>query len=344
MASLPGEADTDFAYWKPLLKTNAMRLGTALPRLSRNPCATEHVPFRFVPLSELHLLMSLPEILAAASKADSAKYDLKGTQNVLVGYSAPHLAAKMYSLQQKEEPASALNAYDIRPWYQPKVNLCTRGICGFEASARWHHRTDGILKPAMFLEDVTHYKLQLELTNSMGRQVLQQLCDRREQWFSPLPVSTNISLEMLALEETSDDRFVGLSEYLDAANRINMVTTEKVFSSCIATAVRNSIRKIEEHAVQIVIDDFESFKRLRECPIHELKVDPSFANHIGKSDFKEIILEALKSIARGLAVTVWSLRASKLKRSVPSWQSRGVGSPNAIYSQQRWTPERQLFG
>ncbi|MFK7762692.1 MAG: putative bifunctional diguanylate cyclase/phosphodiesterase [Roseobacter sp.] len=245
---------------------------------------------------------------AVASAADSAMYDLKGTRNVLVGYYSPHLAAKMYSLQRKEELELALKAYDIRPWYQPKVNLRTREICGFEALARWHHRTDGILMPAMFLEDVTRYKLQLELTNSMVRQVLQQLRDWREQGFSPLPVSINISPEILALEETANDLLASLSEYQDVANLIIMEITEEVFIGRIAEAVRNSIRQIEEHGVQIAIDDFgsgyASFRHLREFPLHELKIDQSFVSDIGKSDSNEVILKAFMSIARGLEVAV----------------------------------------
>jgi len=45
----------------------------------------------------------------------------------------------------------AIGGYDIRPHYQPIVDLKTRRIVGFESLARWYHPMNGLVAPNTFI-------------------------------------------------------------------------------------------------------------------------------------------------------------------------------------------------
>jgi EAL domain-containing protein (putative c-di-GMP-specific phosphodiesterase class I) len=46
---------------------------------------------------------------------------------------------------------AAIGGYDIRPHYQPIVDLKTRRIVGFESLARWYHPMNGLVAPNTFI-------------------------------------------------------------------------------------------------------------------------------------------------------------------------------------------------
>ena len=45
----------------------------------------------------------------------------------------------------------AINKGDVRPYYQPLIDLQTKHIVGFEALARWQHPTLGEVSPERFI-------------------------------------------------------------------------------------------------------------------------------------------------------------------------------------------------
>src|SRR5260370_31713889 len=77
--------------------------------------------------------------------------------------------------------------------YQPKVNLQSRLICGFEALLRWQHPDKGLVLPGEFvsvLEDTG-------LIVTVGEWVLREVCGQIQAWrragLTVRPVTVNVS-------------------------------------------------------------------------------------------------------------------------------------------------------
>ncbi|MEL6521079.1 MAG: bifunctional diguanylate cyclase/phosphodiesterase [Pseudomonadota bacterium] len=249
-----------------------------------------------------------PGFDAVLTAADAAMYRLKGTGKTDYNIFSQELSATVHSLERKESLENALRAREFRPWYQPKFDLQTGDLTGFEALCRWHHPDQGILAPVSFLEDVDRYDLQLELSVLMFTAVLDQLRTWTRSGFDPPQVAVNVSAETLASESGIEAVMWRLAEYGDVKHLIIMEITEDVFLPRIATAVNRSIDLIADIGVRISIDDFgsgyASFRHLNEFTFHELKIDSSFVQGIGKDRSAEVFLTAFMSVARGIGVEV----------------------------------------
>ena len=62
--------------------------------------------------------------------------------------------------------------------YQPKINLISGTISGFEALVRWRHPTNGVLYPATFIPIAEEFGLIMPI----GEWVLREACTRANGW------------------------------------------------------------------------------------------------------------------------------------------------------------------
>jgi diguanylate cyclase (GGDEF)-like protein len=63
----------------------------------------------------------------------------------------------------------AISKGDVRPYYQPLVDLQTKHAVGFEALARWQHPTLGEVSPERFIPVAESCGLMTELTDHLLR-------------------------------------------------------------------------------------------------------------------------------------------------------------------------------
>ena len=84
--------------------------------------------------------------------------------------------------------------------YQPRVDLRTDTVMGFEALVRWQHPRHGRLAPAAFITLAEDSGLIREL----GGWVLRQACRQAADWHArdpdrrPLAIAVNLSARQLA--------------------------------------------------------------------------------------------------------------------------------------------------
>ena len=101
----------------------------------------------------------------------------------------------------------ALETGEIRPWFQPQICAESGQISGFEALARWHHPSLGVLMPAQFLPAISAASALPRLGEVMLHQSLQAL----QAWDSAGLNVPNVSIN-LSLEELPDpELFLGQS-------------------------------------------------------------------------------------------------------------------------------------
>ncbi|WMS44051.1 EAL domain-containing protein [Acuticoccus sp. MNP-M23] len=204
-----------------------------------------------------------------------------------------------------EDVRLALKDDEFTPFFQPKVDLESGLVVGFEALCRWIHPQRGILTPGAFMPAFNAAGIGAELSD-----VSMVGAFRAASQFSRMSLDFgHIAVNLNALQ-------------LHRANFLDMVealqSRYKVPASRIVFEVLENVLIREKHIVQdnlhalcdagftIALDDFgtgfASLKHIREPFIREIKIDRSFITHAGSSASDQQIVTAIVQMARKLGL------------------------------------------
>ena len=245
---------------------------------------------------------------SVAALADAAMYEVK--KRGVTGYKiySNDIAHKTINLERKAKLVSALRRGEFVPWYQPKCNMATGELLSFEALCRWQHRPDSVLFPDAFLKELEQYDLLGTLTDRMLSSVLEQIRSWTRNGFDVIPVSVNISAVTLTSRSEMNAIENRLKKYSEVLHLIMFEITEDVFLDNILDRVKLSIKRLISLGVRISIDDFgsgyASFRHLTGIAFHELKIDRSFVEGIGRDKSAEVVLGSFITITNSLNVAV----------------------------------------
>lgn len=188
--------------------------------------------------------------------------------------------------------------------YQPRVNLSTRAVTGFEALARWTHPTRGKVPPAIFIpvaEDIG-------LMGDLGDWSLQAACHDAAAWPEPLIVSVNVSARQLDDGQHLVARVAAaLRESGLPTHRLELEITEAALSRHPEQA-RILLRELHELGVRIALDNFgtgcASLGHLRAFPFDTVKIDQSFTHSSGSHCEAAAMVRAIAAAGGGLGMSV----------------------------------------
>lgn len=239
--------------------------------------------------------------------ADRAMYQAKSDRGGHGVIFDPARIKPRPSLEDRKTLRNALQSGQIRPHYQPKIDITTGRICGFEALARWEHPSRGTLLPGKFIPDIAELSLHGELLAQMAKRVLSDTDSMLKDGLDPGQVSINVpELSLATLSGRQELRDI-LEQFPETTSHITFEITEDVFIARAGDMIQDSIRYFRERGVRISLDDFgtgfASFQHLRQLDFDELKIDTSFVSGLGSDPTAEIIVEGFLSIAEGLGVT-----------------------------------------
>jgi diguanylate cyclase len=235
------------------------------------------------------------QVEAICAAADQAMYRAKSDTSTKVIPYDPHLFAPRVTLQDRTRIVEALETGEIGPHYQPKVNLRTGRLTGFEALARWTHPTRGLLLPGRFLPQIDEVGLQGDFLNHMAQRVLADVTALLDEGLMPGQMSINVPEVTLATYSGRQDLDRLLLRYAAAKPYIIFEITEDVFITRAGDLIQDSISRFRAQGVRISLDDFgtgfASFQHLRELEFDELKIDPSFVAGLGVDPSAEVLVE-----------------------------------------------------
>jgi diguanylate cyclase (GGDEF)-like protein len=146
---------------------------------------------------------------------------------------------------------TAIGKHEIQPYYQPIVDLKSRQIVGFEASARWQHPVTGFIPPNKFIP-VAEELGQMEL---LWRRLLGDACRDALTWPDEITLSFNFSPSQLSDRRFADEVLSILSKTGLPAHRLEAEITENAIVTDI-DATRHAIETLRNSGVRIAIDDF----------------------------------------------------------------------------------------
>jgi EAL domain-containing protein (putative c-di-GMP-specific phosphodiesterase class I) len=189
--------------------------------------------------------------------------------------------------------------------YQPRADLQTRELCGFEALLRWNHPERGMISPVEFvpvLEDAG-------LIAPVGEWVLRAVCGQILAWqragLAVRPVAVNLSARQLLSRDFGPTVERILREQAVDPRLIELEITESSLMSNTEDAAR-TLEYLSNLGVPISIDDFgtgySSLSYLKRFPLDALKIDRSFVRDLTTDKEDATITRAVISMARSLGL------------------------------------------
>ena len=218
---------------------------------------------------------------------------------------------------------TALDNHQFILHYQPKVNMRTGLVTGYEALIRWQHPERGLLNPIEFLPVIENHAMIIEV----GEWVIDSALAQISQWQAMglnLPVSTSVNIAALQLQQPDftqsltillathpdvEPRYLEL-EVLETSALEDVHNTSTIMNDCMALGVN------------FALDDFgtgySSLTYLRRLPASLIKIDQTFVRNmlidsddlaivegvigLAKSFKRDVIAEGVETIEHGTAL------------------------------------------
>jgi diguanylate cyclase (GGDEF)-like protein len=195
----------------------------------------------------------------------------------------------------------------LNVYYQPKIDLRSRRICGVEALVRC-----GSMPGEFSTENFIRLAEDYGLIGAVSEQVLHDAIRDLQAWDEEtgsrdLRLSVNISSVQL--------RQAGLAamiqELLDQtgfeARRLELELTESA-AMLAGRSAASTLRALREIGCRLAIDDFgtgySSLSQLERLPVDALKIDRSFVAGLGQPGHQGIIVKAIVALGHSLGLEV----------------------------------------
>lgn len=201
----------------------------------------------------------------------------------------------------------AVDRHEFVLHYQPKADLKSGAISGFEALLRWNHPLRGLVPPAEFipiLEDTG-------LIDEVGDWVIRQACEQIRLWqlagLPHYPVAVNLSARQFT--QSGLETTIGsiLDESQIDAGLLEIELTESVLMSDSEDALR-VLDNIKQRGIRLSVDDFgtgySSLAYLKRFPLDSLKIDRAFIRDITTDSGGATIAKAIINLAHSLKLKV----------------------------------------
>ena len=246
---------------------------------------------------DTHTLMRCADVAMYVTKEDACGYSFYQTEKDR--HSTRRLALM-------SELRNAINDNQLRLHFQPKIDLKTLNLIGFEALVRWQHPEHGLIPPAHFVP----FAELGESIHPMTYWVLENAIKQCSEWHRQghkISVSVNLSTRNL-LDHGCSERVESLLEqYNLAAEYLEFEITESAVIKD-PERVLKTLNRIHQIGVQLAIDDFgtgySSMSYLKRMPLHALKVDITFVMHMLENEQDEILVKSTINLAHSLGLIV----------------------------------------
>ncbi|MCF0215328.1 MAG: GGDEF and EAL domain-containing protein [Fibrobacteraceae bacterium] len=211
-------------------------------------------------------------------------------------------AMKLYRMEV--DIRKAIQANEFMLMYQPIVDIQNGDrLVGFEALVRWNSAERGIISPADFIPLAE----ETGLIVPMGALILRMACEQTKKWvdmgFKDICVSVNFSAKQFALDSMKNDIMDVLNEVGLNPHNLKMEVTEYT-AMCEAEKTLILMKELTDLGLRISIDDFgtgySSLSYLKRYPVHTLKMDKSFIDHVTDDEEDAAFARMVIGIARSM--------------------------------------------
>ncbi|UFT98963.1 EAL domain-containing protein [Radiobacillus kanasensis] len=239
--------------------------------------------------------------LRKSAGASLKRAKLKGRNTYEVYSPSLNIATfKRYSMER--DLWKSIENKELYVEFQPKVKPDGE-LVGAEALVRWQHPEWGIISPREFipLAEESGFILQI------GDWVLQQVCMYLTRWehkgLDLVPISINISAQRLLRNDWVDFIKQVLQKSKLDPKLLEIEITESTLIHY-QKEIYSNLQLLEELGIRITLDDFgtgySSLSYLKHYPVHAIKIDKSFIDHIVEDSSDQAIVRSVIQLAEDL--------------------------------------------
>ena len=241
--------------------------------------------------------------------ADIALYSAKATGRGYWKLYDPQLRAEMQKRQSMVGLArTALTDDLIVPHYQPKVDMRTGAVAGFEALLRWDHAERGVQSPGTISAAFEDLTLATEISDRMIAKVLTDIAG----WLDRGIAFGSVAINAAAAEFRRGDFAERLLERLHRCDippcLLQLEVTETVFLGRGAEHVERVLQSLSAAGIRIALDDFgtgyASLSHLKQFPVDLIKIDRSFVSGLQDDEDDKVIVDAVIRLGHSLGLDV----------------------------------------
>ena len=200
----------------------------------------------------------------------------------------------------------AVQRRELEVYFQPKVEIETRRVCGVEALVRWRSTTGAFIPASEFIPMAERTGSIVPITWL----VFDQVAERVAEWDSlqkPFSVAVNVSPPILVHAEFST-RIKALKAALDERGfGLTIEITEDSLVQGDESALAG-IERLRKLGVDFALDDFgkgySSLGYLKELPANEIKIDKRFIGNLAVDTTDRQIVKTVVALAHALDMRV----------------------------------------
>ncbi|SDZ93098.1 bifunctional diguanylate cyclase/phosphodiesterase [Alkalimonas amylolytica] len=239
--------------------------------------------------------------------ADLAMYEAKARgKNTFHFFSQDLNEAAKERLELESQLREAIREHQFMLYYQPKIDLNTNHIVGYEALIRWLRPDNKLVPPARFIPVAESTGLIVQI----GEWVLWEGCRfLARQCSRGLNVDLSINLSARQFRDNSLAETVEriLKRTGVEPKRIIFEITESMLMGDTDAAI-HQLNQLKSLGVSLSIDDFgtgySSLSYLKRFPVDELKIDRSFVQDIPEDTNDMDIVSAIIAMAQQMNLRV----------------------------------------
>jgi diguanylate cyclase (GGDEF)-like protein/PAS domain S-box-containing protein len=241
--------------------------------------------------------------------ADLALYEAKaqGRNRAAIFEPAMRETFEQRALQRRAV-AEGLRARQFEPFFQPKVDMNTGEIRGFEVLTRWNHPQKGMLGPAAFSLAFDDPELSLLMADQTLVATLFHIRGWLDDGLDPGRIGINLSTPQFRQPDLVGRMLDAIAEAGVPPHHIDIEVTEGVLLSGDTRRIEATLQNLQSTGIRILLDDFgtgyASLTQLKNLPVDEIKIDRSFIADLGTCATSSVIVRGLIDIGRGLSLDV----------------------------------------
>jgi diguanylate cyclase (GGDEF)-like protein/PAS domain S-box-containing protein len=244
------------------------------------------------------------------SNADTALYKAKAKGRARLELFSENMRAEVRERMTLEVGMRrGIERGEFELFYQPKVQIGTGRIGGFEALLRWRHPEQGLLYPDSFIPLAEESGLIIPL----GRFVIEQACFQLKTWQTRFGQTPNLTMAVnVSPRQMKDSGLVATVRQSLIAHGVEPslffleITEGALMDETEATLAK--LAELKALGVKIEIDDFgtgySSLAYLSRFPLDGLKIDRSFVEKILSADNEKEIVRSIMGLASATGLSV----------------------------------------
>ncbi|RUM45956.1 MAG: hypothetical protein DSY46_01275, partial [Hydrogenimonas sp.] len=207
--------------------------------------------------------------------------------------------------QIREDLESALHDQSFILHYQPKIDIQTQRIIGFEALIRWKHPQLGLIPPNNFIPIAEKCGLIIPMTEWICHEVGQAYDRFRQQGYTDISIAINISAKHFQARRLIDLIEKTIHHSSIGYHHLELEVTESALMENLETA-KEQLHALHQLGIQVALDDYgtgySSLAYLKHLPIDILKIDKTFINGLAYDSKDRAIVEATIKMAESLGM------------------------------------------